>query len=193
MNYTSTGNWALNSIILIFHVFVSNIFLLNYLIAILSTVFETAEALGSFAYQSNRYQYIERYQIAMQDEWGYEELVVHPPPINYLTGLLLLSVFNDNLMLRSSSFFSKAIFWLENLCWFISYMLVYETCLIPLIYIKLIYNILRVESNKLYALFLCCVWLVIGPVYLTAGLVKDMYHYFKVLYDYHEHDDDGTK
>lgn len=174
--------------VLIIHIFISNIFLLNYLIAILSTVYEKAEELGNFAYQSNKYQYIERYQIAMQDEWGYEELVVHPPPINYLTGLLYLSVFKDNMMLRSSKSFSKVIFWLENLCFYIVWMLVYEALLIPLIYIKLVYSIMRVESNKLNAFFLVFVWLIIGPVYLVLGLIKDMYYYFKVLYDYHEHD-----
>ena len=128
----------------------------------------------------------------MQDEWGYEELVVHPPPVNFLTSLLLLSVFKDNVMLRSSLIFSKVIFWLENLGIFIVQMLVYEALLMPIIYLKLIYNILRVESNKLYAIILCLVWLIIGPFYLIMALVKDMYFYFKVLFDYHEHDDDGN-
>ena len=70
----------------------------------------------------------------MQDEWGYEELVVHPPPVNFLTSLLLLSVFKDNVMLRSSLIFSKVIFWLENLGIFIVQMLVYEALLMPIIY-----------------------------------------------------------
>ena len=107
----------------------------------------------------------------MQDDWGYEELVVHPPPINYLTGLLMLSVFKDNLMLRSSTVFSKSIFWLENLLVFITQMLVYEALLIPLIYLKLVYNIMRVEKNYLNAFFLSFVWLIIGPVYLVMGLI----------------------
>ena len=70
-------------------------------------------------------------------------------------------------------------------------MLVYEALLMPLIYVKLVYNIMRVESNMLNAFFLSFVWLIIGPVYLVLGLIKDMYYYFKVLYDYHEQDDDG--
>ena len=40
MNYMSDGNWILNSLVLIFYVFIANIFLLNYLIAILATVYE---------------------------------------------------------------------------------------------------------------------------------------------------------
>ena len=55
----------------------------------------------------------------MQDQWGYEELVVHPPPVNYLTGILTVAVFKQNMMLRFSVVFSKVIFWLENFCFFI--------------------------------------------------------------------------
>ena len=55
----------------------------------------------------------------MKDKWGYEELVVHPPPINYMTGFLLFSVFKDSLMQRTSIGFSKVIFWLENIFFYI--------------------------------------------------------------------------
>ena len=47
--------------VLVLHIFISNIFLLNYLIAILSTVYEEMAGLGDFAYKSNKYQYIERF------------------------------------------------------------------------------------------------------------------------------------
>ena len=67
-------------------------------------------------------------------------------------------------------------------------MLVYETLLVPLIYIRLIYNILRAESNVLNALVLVVAWLIIGPLYLLVNLLVDMYYYFKVLFDYHEGD-----
>ena len=40
---------------LIFHIFISNIFLLNYLIAILSTVYEVMNEQGDFAYKSFKY------------------------------------------------------------------------------------------------------------------------------------------
>lgn len=127
----------------------------------------------------------------MQDEWGYEELVVHPPPINYLTGLIWFSIFKDNMMLRASSMFSKLIFWLENFAFFIPYMLVKEALLMPLIYLRLIYNIMRAESNLLNALVLVIAWLIIGPFYLFYNLLIDMYFYFKVLFDYHEDDSLG--
>ena len=196
-NYSVLGDDDnLHALVLILHIFVSNIFLLNYLIAILSTVYEEMADMGLFAYGSNKYQYIERYLNAMKDEWGYAELVVHPPPINYLSVFLLISIFRNQWMLKASQIFSKSVFWLENCLFFFSKMLVDELLLIPLIYLKLIFNIMKVENNLLNALFLSAIWLVIGPFYLLHGLCKDMYYYVKLLYNYHEDDfvgDDQAK
>ena len=50
-----------HAIVLILHILISNIFLLNYLIAILGSVYEDMAELGDFAYKSSKYQYIERY------------------------------------------------------------------------------------------------------------------------------------
>jgi len=44
-----------HAIVLVIHVFIANIYLLNYLIAILSTVYEEMAELGDFAYKSSRY------------------------------------------------------------------------------------------------------------------------------------------
>ena len=65
-------------------------------------------------------------------------------------------------------------------------MLIYELFLIPLIYLRLIYNILRVEDNRLNALLLVISWIIIGVFYLIYYLVVDMLYYFKILYDYHD-------
>ena len=82
--------------------------------------------------------------------------------------------------------FSKMIFWLENLAFYIPYMLIYELLLIPFIYLRLIYNILRVEDNRLNALLLVISWIFIGVFYLLYYLLVDMLYYFKILYDYHD-------
>jgi hypothetical protein len=48
---------------------------------------------GEFIYNLKRYQYIEKYLIAFQDIYGYNELILHAPPINILMLFLLPSVF----------------------------------------------------------------------------------------------------
>jgi hypothetical protein len=47
------------------HAFLGNVFLLNYLVAILSTVYELMFEGGEFSYKSNKYQFIEKYSVAL--------------------------------------------------------------------------------------------------------------------------------
>jgi len=49
------------------HVFISNIFLLNYLVAIISTVYTNMIDIGEFKYKRNKYEFIEKYSIAQLD------------------------------------------------------------------------------------------------------------------------------
>ena len=54
--YTDDVNYTIsNSILTMIHVFLSNIFLLNFLVAILSTVYEVMMDRGEFSFKSNKY------------------------------------------------------------------------------------------------------------------------------------------
>ena len=66
-------------------------------------------------------------------------------------------------------------------------MLLTEIVLIPYIYFRMIFNIMKVEKFLSGILFSFS-WLIIGLPYLlyTAGV--DVYNYFKVLCDYREDD-----
>jgi len=69
---------------LMLHVLITNVFLTNFFVAILTTVYNTMLEKGDFAFKTNLNKFIERYSIVMKDEWGYSELVVHAPPLNLL-------------------------------------------------------------------------------------------------------------
>jgi hypothetical protein len=83
----------MHTFFLILHVYLANIFMLNYLVAILSDVFGAMVELSFFAFYTNLYMFIERYAIAFKDTNGYYELVLHPPPINILLVMVLPSIF----------------------------------------------------------------------------------------------------
>ena len=121
------------------------------------------------------------------DEWGYSELVVHPPPLNVFTLFILPVVFRKGLMKRSGEVFSKFIFWLENLVYLIL-MLVYEILLVPLIYFKVIINIIKVASF-LNMIMLVLLWVLFGIFFLFFGVMKDMFYFMKTLCDYKDEDD----
>ena len=94
--------------------------------------------------------------------------------------------------MRTAEIYSKIIFWLENVYYIVTFLL-YELLLVPFIYLRLIFNILRVETNICNAIGLSLAWLLIGPFYLLLGLIQDMYYYNKVLCDYHEDDNAATE
>jgi hypothetical protein len=63
----NTDFQASNSVLTMIHVFLSNIFLLNFLVAILSTVYEIMQEHGEFSFKKNKYEFIEKYSVAMMD------------------------------------------------------------------------------------------------------------------------------
>ena len=88
-SYDGMGGRALShSILMIFHVFFSNVMLLNYLIAILSTTYENMKQSGIFKYKKNLYYYCERFVIAFTEP-AYGELILHPPPLSFFCLILI--------------------------------------------------------------------------------------------------------
>ena len=170
------------SVFLFIHILFSSVFLLNYLVAILSTVYEDMMKKGNFAFKCNKYKYIERYSIAFQDQWGYSELIVHPPPLNLGLVTLLPSVVDKNVMQSTSKYFSMLNFWIENLV-FLMLQLIYELSLVPFIYLRVFINVFKI-ANFSELLKLLPFWTVFGLIYLMYGVALDMYYYFKILCDY---------
>ena len=132
---------------MIFHIYVANIFLLNYLVAILSTIYEEMdEGPGEFQFKCYMYNYIERYEIAFQDQLGYNELILHPPPINIFLTTILPCVIKPEWMKEYSHKFSIAMFWAENILLYIPSQFLYEIKLVPQIYIKIAFNIAKLAD-----------------------------------------------
>lgn len=133
-----------NSILTMLHVFISNIFMLNYLVAILATVYEIMKDEGEFSFKANKYQFIEKYSIAMLDPNGYSEIIIHPPPLNVFTLFILPCIIKKSLMKRGAEVFSKIIFWSENFFYIVAF-LIYEIMLCPIIYFKIMGNIFKLS------------------------------------------------
>jgi hypothetical protein len=100
---------------MIIHLILANIMLLNYLIAILSTVYENMIDLGAYYLKSDTYKFIEKYSIPILDDAGFQELVVYPPPLNLFTILLFPFAMKPESMRKIGQGFSKLMFWFENI------------------------------------------------------------------------------
>jgi hypothetical protein len=124
----------------------------------------------------------------MLDEWGFAELVIHPPPFNFFAMFLLPCVIRKSLMKRTAEVFSKLVFWCENII-YLFMMFIYELILVPFIYLRVYYNILIMSSSIPNALLLYSLWIPFGVLFLLYCVCKDMFYFLKILCDYKDEDD----
>lgn len=172
------------------HLILSNIFLLNYLIAILSTVYDLMREGGDYAYKANRYEYIDKYQQALESKYGYDELVVTPTPLNALTAILAVVVGKKNTMKRAAEIYSKYVmFWLIENSFFIFFFFLYELFLVPVIYIKMMYHIGKSQNFKSF-IWIFPLWICFGYFILIAFCIGDTVQFVKSLCDSGDLDDD---
>ena len=99
-NYTTS-----HSILVMIHVIISNIFLLNYLVAILTTVYEIMIKNGDFYSIEYQYIFITKYLKSLEERNGYEMFIMIPPPMNYLVLPLVLVAPSKEAMKKFSRYF----------------------------------------------------------------------------------------
>lgn len=92
-----------------------------------------------------------------------------------------------SLMLRGADVFSKMMFWTENTI-YLSFMLLYEIALVPIIFFRVCYNIVKLASFFNMVLLLV-LWSITGILFLLFGVCKDIFFYLKILCDYKVEDD----
>jgi hypothetical protein len=123
----------------------------------------------------------------MLDEWGYYELVIHPPPFNAFSMFLVPCVMRKSLMKRTAEMFSIIVFWFENII-YLTAMLLYEIALTPYLYLKMFYIIYKM-SPFLHMLLLTSLWMLFGFLFLIYAVFTDMFHFLKILCDYKDEDE----
>jgi len=158
----------------------SNVLLLNYLIAILSQTYSVMEESGSFNYKVNLYQYCERYIIAFKSE-AYGQFVLQPAPLCLLNfPLVLISLIPKRFMVTPTIYFSWFMYWLENIVYLIFFIL-YEIVLIPLVYVKNIFVIMWASLGFFTTVFNTCFWIFTGLFYCVVMAVRDVYYFLKIM------------
>ena len=182
-DYSNMGDRELSfSILQIVFVFFGNILLLNYLIAILSTTYENMKQTGIFKYKVNLYQYCERFMIAFEEK-AYGEIVLHPPPLSYISMIMMPFVWSSFLMTHVTKWFSYMMHWLENVFFALGFLFL-EIFLLPLAYLKVLMNLLSNSLSILKALINCAVWMIIGIPVLLFLVLRDVGYLLKILF-YH--------
>ena len=94
-------------------------------------------------------------------------------------------------MKRFGDFYAKIWFWIENLVYIIGFLL-YEIMLIPLIYVKVFYNLL-IATSFFNFLLIGPFWVLVGPTILFFYSMKDTFYFIRILCDYGDEDQQDEK
>lgn len=130
-NYTTSFD-----IMYMTHTVISYIFLLQFMVAILTSVYDVMIQNGDFYAIQYQYIFITKYMKAIEENNGYDKLIVYPPPLNFLLAPLLFTVPSRKLMKRFSIFFANLVFWFENI-FFLILLFFYFLVLDPVIMVKM--------------------------------------------------------
>lgn len=182
--YKGYGEYEIEHMVfIILHVYMSNILLLNYLIAILSTSYVSMLESGVFLYKVNLFQYCERYMVANQNV-AYGQLVTHPSPLVLLNIPLFILTAIPGMpkwfLEPFSEKFSIFMFWLDNIV-ILGLFLLFEILLIPFVYIKNILTVVVNTSGLFTTIFYTARWIFLGPFYSLFLLLRDFIYFFKIL------------
>jgi len=177
MNLTTGWSPIIFTIIQIGNLFIINILMLNFMVAILSTSYEEMLESGSFKYKCALFDYCERYMIAFSDE-KLGEIVVHPPPINVsviliLPFLLLPEKPFNKWMPKISKIFSKCNYWIENVVGLICF-IAFECVLWPFVFLITFRTVITTSSGN-YKWINFIRWAILGNFYLFYIMCKDLF------------------
>ena len=82
-------------------------------------------------------------------------------------------------MKRNALMFSRLNFWFENI-FFISYQIIYESSMVIPIFLRVLFNIIKLEKIKGLPIFFG--FSIIGIPYLIIfGVLRDMMYYIRIL------------
>ena len=138
---------------------------------------------GIFEYKTNLYQYCERFMIAFSDP-NYGEMVLHPPPLSYASAFIILFLPIPPVMKYICKGFSYLMYWFENFVFIFLFILV-ELLLLPVAYLRIWYNIIRMSMGCCMTLLNCLLWAVIGIPVILFLYSRDIC-YFICMLTYHQ-------
>jgi hypothetical protein len=120
---------------------------------------------GDFYAILYQYIFITKYMKAMEDDSGYDKLILFPPPLNFLLIPLMLVSPWRQLTKKVSHVITYFFFWIENLALVVAFMF-YMLGHNPMIMIKTFYQISTKIDGFFKRLMYMLVWVTFGFLFL---------------------------
>ena len=178
-DYDMDGREVSYSILVVLHLSISGIFLVNYLIALLTTVYELTKETGDFYYKANVCYYCEKYNTPLKDR-VYGELVYNPAPVCLMSLFLLPFICSTFLMVKAANLLGILIFWIQNII-FMLFFLTFHILLVPFIWLKVFFTIGSAPTPLLSRIKASAIWFFLGIFLLLLVAFKDLFRFAKLL------------
>ena len=127
---------------------------------------------GDFYAIEYQYIFITKYMKAMEDDSGYDKLILFPPPLNFVLIPLIFVAPWRGMTKRVSQWITYSVFWLENMALvliFVVYMIAHD----PLIMVKTYYQISTKIDGFFSKLYYLTGWTLAGLIYLLYVNILD--------------------
>lgn len=135
---------------------------------------------GDFYSVQYQYLFIEKYKNALETKNGYQELLLYPPPLNFIIIPLLIFTPSPETMKKTSEVMSHIYFWLENVFLILGF-LIYFLLLTPFIYFRLLFSIISKIPGIKQKIFYSLCWLIFGILYLIYNCLIDICIFINIL------------
>lgn len=115
----------------------------------------------------------------MNEDNGYEKLILFPPPLNFFVIPLLIVSPSEKLSTKISDYLGHLFFWLENIFLIILHFF-YFVALDLFIYVKILLQLCYIEGvyKKLGT---CVLWVIFGFIFLLKLNLEDTCVFFNIL------------
>lgn len=174
---------------------ITRVFLFNYVVAVLTSIYQFMIVEGEYTYSKMRYLFYKKYQklyvsdknfiaqLTHKKEHYYSEIVIHPPPLNLIVAFISLAslpvLWNKDIRLKVLKFSGLVIFWFENIL-FLIFFLTFELACAFGAYVKLSIIFGTKIAQKRKALYFFIIWIFSGLLICFGLSFRDSYFLFKV-------------
>jgi hypothetical protein len=114
------------------------------------------------------------------EEKAYGEIVLHPPPLSYMSTIMIPFVWSSFLMKHVTKWFSYMMHWLENIFFVFGFLFI-EFALLPLAYVKVLLNLVLNSLTVMKAIINCVTWIIIGLPVILYLVFRDVGYLLKIL------------
>eukprot|EP00347_Sterkiella_histriomuscorum_P020408 403337919 len=169
------------SIFIMIFLTITNIFFLNFLVAIIDSIYQYMLKDGEFQAKKYRFYFYNSKMLAFEMSTDdLDSMIIHPPPYNVLSLVLILLIPFKNTRKKLSMKINSLVYWIDNII-LAFLLLTIELIQLPFCYLKILGQLfMKLFDQKLWLVTCVVFWIAFGPFCLFSYIVIDLRNQFRL-------------